>query len=109
MALEDDPDYQASRAVPSNHSNRAYVSIHGGQVRLAFGEAPEVTDETKYYSAVLMSKTDARELATLILQLIRQTDPPSPPNAFNSYLAGGPPQNGLTSGIGGGPPRVRRP
>ena len=98
MAIDpNDPEYRASRTVPSTYSNRAYVTVNGPLVRIAFGEAQNPMEESQYYSAVTMSKTDAQDLAYLILNLIKQTAPPAPPA----------PLGGLGNAMRG-PPGVRR-
>lgn len=116
-----DPEYQLTLTVPSNYSNRAYVVVDNGVVRLSFGEAP-VGQPSRYHSAVTLSVADALSLADAIYRTYRAAYPPQPdlrtaldqaiegysPNS-GGYLSGLPPTsiNDLFGSGTGGPKRGR--
>jgi len=55
---------------PSLFVNRFYAGVSPDMTRISFGETVDGT-KTAYHTAIIMSTSDAKELADLILKLIK--------------------------------------
>jgi hypothetical protein len=67
---------EVAHSGPAIHVNRAYVSVNGAIVRVAFTELESDNAEPSFRTAIVTSIENARAFARLILELTPEAEKP---------------------------------
>ena len=69
----DDLSYDDAQLCLTTFSNRFHITVDAMHVRLVFGQKFVAAEKVRPHSAVVLSVTDAMELARLIQELVTRT------------------------------------